>query len=37
MQRNVWSMGASSILAAVEQYKSDVKTGVFPALEHSFK
>jgi len=29
--------GASSISAAVEQYKVDVKTGAFPALEHSFK
>ena len=28
---------ADSILGAVEQYKSDVKEGIFPALEHSFK
>jgi len=29
--------GASSISDAVEQYKDDVKSGVFPAVEHSFK
>ncbi len=29
--------GASSIAGAVECYKQDVKAGVFPALEHSFK
>jgi len=32
-----YMQGASSILGAVEQYKADVKTGDFPALEHSFK
>ena len=32
-----YMQGANSILGAVEQYKLDVKEGVFPALEHSFK